>query len=36
MMGTADGYDKLAKEIESEGTENHNRDRSSRLRSPPT
>jgi hypothetical protein len=38
MMGTADGYDKLAKEIESEGaSENHNRpDRSSRLRLPAT
>jgi hypothetical protein len=38
MMGTADAYDKLAKEIESEGaSENHNRaDRSSRLRSPAT
>jgi abortive infection bacteriophage resistance protein len=34
MMGTADGYDKLAKEIESENaSENH---KSSRLRSPDT
>jgi hypothetical protein len=38
MMGAADGYDKLANEIEAEGaSENHNRaDRSSRLRPPGT
>jgi DNA-binding NtrC family response regulator len=36
MLGTADGYDKLAKEIELENaSENHNwADPSSRLRSP--
>jgi hypothetical protein len=36
MIGTADGYDELAKEIESENaSKNHNwADRSSRLRSP--
>jgi hypothetical protein len=38
MMGTADGYEKVAKEIESQGaSENHKRaHRSSRVRSPAT
>jgi hypothetical protein len=38
MMGAADGYDKLAKEIKSwDASENHNcTDRSSRLRPPHT